>query len=404
MVSILGDQFRIWSVVYWVFTTSHQSPVAQSLVLIAEILPVALLGPLAGVWVDRWNRKRVMVWSDLIRAGISFGLVAAMMSGSLWLVLLLLLASSAVSTFFQPASGALIPALLPPEHLMAANSLSQSTRTVMILLGPAAGTILYQLAGPSLALTVDAVSFLIAAGCAMMIQYAGQKVSAGESSLGWLGFWRTFAAGIRFGWENATVRSIFVMLVVMSLALGAVNTLGIFLVTQELLLPESYTALAGTAQGIGMFSGAIAMGALSKRVRAYNWLTVIGAGVLTVGIGVFAAAPNIIIVMMGRLLLGAGATGLSIAITTLFQLAVPEEMLGRVGATLEAAPTLAMLGAAGVSGYAVQWVGTRAVLGTAGGISLMAGLVVMVGLGCLRSRPSLPQAGAVAETLRRGGD
>ncbi len=101
------------------------STAAIALVAIALAVPMILVGPIAGVFVDRWDRRRVMLVSDLLRAAIVLGFIVAVAADQLWLLYLLAVAHATVGTFFTPARMALLPLVVPEEGLLAANSLTQ---------------------------------------------------------------------------------------------------------------------------------------------------------------------------------------------------------------------------------------------------------------------------------------
>ncbi|QOT00829.1 MFS transporter [Brevibacterium sp. JNUCC-42] len=115
-------------------------------------------------------------------------------------------------------------------------------------------------------------------------------------------------------------------------------------------LPEDHVAWGNTCQAIGMLVSAILLGVISKRVKAFNWLSIGGVGIIFLGIVLLAVSPNAWIMFASRFITGIGSTVLTVSLTTLFQYEVPEELLGRIGAVLETAPFLAMLVSVSLSG------------------------------------------------------
>jgi MFS family permease len=101
------------------------STAALALMAIALAVPAIIVGPVAGVFVDRWERRRVMLASDLIRAAIVLGFLLVRSPDQLWILYLLAIAHATVGTFFFPARAALMPRVVPAEGLMAAKSLNQ---------------------------------------------------------------------------------------------------------------------------------------------------------------------------------------------------------------------------------------------------------------------------------------
>src|SRR3712207_6800501 len=123
LISVFGDWVLIAALPFHVYTLTG-SALAASSMLIAYTLPGLLFGSVAGVFVDRWNRKRIMVIADLLRAVLLLLLLAFRSRDWLWVVYVVAFVESAVGQFFGPARGALIPRLAGESHLVAANSLN----------------------------------------------------------------------------------------------------------------------------------------------------------------------------------------------------------------------------------------------------------------------------------------
>lgn len=364
----------------------------MTMVLFAQFAPVLILGPIAGVWVDRLRLKFVMKYSSIISSVLSFLTVPALLANHIPAVLILVGLSAVIQQFFQPATNKLLVGLLPKEHLLAANSLSRTTKTLMDLCGPIIGAAAYQLIGAEWTMILDGVSYLLAALCIVFIQYHDklEKTTLITQKEKIKAFWKEFLDGVHYGWKNSTVRAIFIIFCMMSVAAGAVNLLNLFLVTEEIGLSENFAAWGNSVQGLGMLITALTLGAISKKIKAYRWLSVGGLAILMVGIFSLALAPNFWLLFISRFIIGIGITLLTIAVTTLFQFAVPEKLLGRIGAVLESAPTLVMLVSISVSGFLQTLISTRYIFIGAGAVLLLTCLIVILQLGCIvlqRSKP-----------------
>src|SRR5215467_380021 len=119
-VSIFGDFLALFAVINYITFRLHGNALQVTSVLIAYMLPLAIISPVAGVFVDHWNVKRLMVASDLIRAGLILMLVFVHDLRSISAIFIFL---SAVSSFFAPAQSVALRTLVPPEGLLAANAL-----------------------------------------------------------------------------------------------------------------------------------------------------------------------------------------------------------------------------------------------------------------------------------------
>ena len=164
VISSLGDRVHQVALVFLVARVTDNSPLALGLVFGAMTLPTLLVGPLAGALVDRWDRKRVMVGSDLARAGI-VGLIPVVSGLNVGLVVGLVFVLAAVSSFFRPARSAALPQVVAEEDLLTANSAMWVADTVSDLVGYGLGGMFVAFLGSSLALAfwIDGASYLASA-------------------------------------------------------------------------------------------------------------------------------------------------------------------------------------------------------------------------------------------------
>ena len=163
VISDFGDSLTNLALLIFVNQVTG-STAALATMAIVLALPQVTFGLLAGVYVDRWNRKRVMIVSDLLRGVLVLGFVGAVLSDQLWLMFVLGFVQSAIGTFFTPARGALMPNLVPRDGLLAANSLTQISRIVAGVAGTAAAGAVIGIAGLVWPVfIVDALTFFASA-------------------------------------------------------------------------------------------------------------------------------------------------------------------------------------------------------------------------------------------------
>src|SRR5215813_2154806 len=160
VVSIFGDFLALFAVMSDVAFRLKATPAQLTLISVTFLIPFALLGPVAGVFVDRWDAKRTMISSDLIRAALALGLVFA---SGLSQIYAILFALSAVSTFFIPAQTITIRAVTPREGLMAANALMQQAFQVVRIISPAIAGAMVNWVGAKPAYYFDGASFVFSA-------------------------------------------------------------------------------------------------------------------------------------------------------------------------------------------------------------------------------------------------
>lgn len=132
-------------------------------VMMAKLLPIVFISPYAGIVIDRYDRKLVMIASDLGRFVIVLGFLAVDGPGDAYLVFILTLLATCLAGFFEPARSAIIPSLIPETDLVGANALSGSTWSIMLALGAAVGGLVVSFAGIQAAFVIDAFTFLLSA-------------------------------------------------------------------------------------------------------------------------------------------------------------------------------------------------------------------------------------------------
>src|SRR5580765_3521493 len=131
--------------------------------MIVQFLPVAIFGPMAGVIVDRVNRRRLMIATDLLRGGLILTLLLIRRPDQVWIAYVVMALAVGAQAFFEPARTATIPNVTAPEDLLAANALSSATWAAMLAAGASLGGLVTQFAGRNVAFVVNALSFFASA-------------------------------------------------------------------------------------------------------------------------------------------------------------------------------------------------------------------------------------------------
>jgi len=162
VVSELGDWLNSIAI-YALILKLSDSGMAMAGAMMAKLLPIVLISPIAGIVVDRIDRKIVMIASDLLRFVVVLGFLFVQDQSTLWFIYALVILEISLSGFFEPARSAIIPSLVPKEHLVTANALSGSTWSVMLAFGAALGGVIVSLFGIQVAFIIDACTFLISA-------------------------------------------------------------------------------------------------------------------------------------------------------------------------------------------------------------------------------------------------
>jgi len=162
VVSLLGDWFNTIAL-YSLVSRLTGSPFALGAVFIFKMLPLGLASPVAGLLVDRFNRRRVMIASDLVRAVLVIGFLLVQKASHVPLLYLLITAQTVAGAVFQPARSASLPNVTAPRELLTANALSAATWSTMLAIGAALGGVATQWLGTDAVFLLDSATYLVSA-------------------------------------------------------------------------------------------------------------------------------------------------------------------------------------------------------------------------------------------------
>lgn len=329
-ISLLGDGFFFVALAWQVYDISND-PAALSIVGVSLTLPLVLFVLVGGVFADRYDRRKLMIWADVIRA-IAIGVIGILsITGAieLWHLIVLIAFVGLGDAFFNPASSAIIPDVVPEQDLAQANSLLATMRPLMInLLGPALAGLTVAFVGTGAAFLVDAASFGVSALAVAAMRPLPRHTEVVEHGLR-----QTIgqvADGLRYvrskPWIWATLVSAMLSLLVF---LGPVQVLVPYLVRNQLQLGADSLGLIFAAGGVGGILVALAIGqrGLPRRrvtVMFFSWS--IGVALMSV-YGVMTSLWQALVVSF--VLHGFFQLGEVIWIT-LLQTHVPRKLLGRV--------------------------------------------------------------------------
>jgi Arabinose efflux permease len=339
VISLTGDWFNtIASVI--IVNRYSASGLAVGGLFIARALPPFLLSPVAGVIADRFDRRKVLVLSDVLRAGIVLGFLLVDRPERLWLLYVLTVLQFSVSAFFEPARAALVPALVESEELLLANTLSSITWSAMLAFGGAIGGLTASLFGVRVSLLVDAASFLGSAALVISIpgQFSAEAVHALESG------WQNFVDGLNYVRKNLDVG-----LVTLVKAMGQVGSFDIITalyaahIFREGQEGATTLGLMFTAFGVGSVIGPLISNRLGDSSIIWLRRAILGGFVcMPLAWLIVGTAPTLPIALAGCILRGAGGSINWTYSDVLLQMSVPNHLLGRVFAFDIAIFTLAV--------------------------------------------------------------
>jgi MFS family permease len=387
VVSLLGDFLAIFAVIAVVSFRLHGSATQVTGVQIAYMLPLALLGPVSGVFVDRWPLKPTLVSSDLIRAGL-VGLL--FLSTSLWQIYVVLCALSCVSSFFGPAQSVTIRSHVPMHGLMAANALMQMAMMGVRVVGPAAAGVLVAAFGPRLCYALDTGSFVASAaliGTVTIVRPPQRAASPNRPANSVQGVVHDMTEGGRFIFHHAALS-----FVVLAMAAG-LFTIGCFGPLIAIYVREWLHASAGTfgatsaMVGVGMMIGTPFVRRISG---SFSNTTLVLGGLSGIGVGAFilGALPWVPAALLAMFTLGFTFAGVIVPAQTLMQQETPHALMGRISSTVMSVVFFAQLLGLILSGMLAQVFGVRAVFFLC---ALIAWALTGAGRWLLAVRPHAPQ-------------
>lgn len=360
IISLAGDVLALFAVISVATFHMHATPAQVSGVQIAYMLPLAFLGPLSGVFVDRWPLKPTLVASDLIRAGF---VVLLVFSSTLWQIYLVLIALSAVSSFFMPAQSVTIRAYVPPSGLLAANALMQMAMMGVRIVGPLAAGVLVAALGAGICYAVDGISFVLSAcliGSVAIVRSTAALRAGPSPNSRVRALLHEMFEGMRFIFGHAAL-----LFVVLAMAAG-LFTIGCFGPLIAVYVRES---LHETSAVFGVVSGMVGVGMLigtqlMRRIAStmsHDRMVLGGLGGIGVALVVLGSIPHVVATAAATFLMGFAFSGVIVPAQTLLQRETPHALMGRISSTVMSVVIFAQLLGLVVSGIASQLLSVRAV-------------------------------------------
>jgi MFS family permease len=359
-ISQLGDWFNAVAV-FALLLDLTGSATAVAWMMIVQFLPVAVVGPLAGVVVDRVDRRRLMIITDLLRGGLVLVLLVIRRPDQVWIAYVVMAVIVGAQGFFEPARTATIPNITSPEELMPANALSSATWSAMLAIGASVGGIVTAVAGRNVAFAVNGVSFFASAFFIAKTHYDSRPAAAPRPT-GFLALsgLTDLVEGFRYVRQRWHVAALMLVKAGWGLAGGVLLLLTIF---GQRVFPVGL----GSAGGIGILYGARGVGAGLGPI-ALRWIVgqdprrlrrTIGPAFFMVGFFyvALAGAPTLWIAALCVLLAHFGGAILWVFSTVLLQLEVPDRFRGRVFAAELALVTLMSSGSSYWTGYQLDHAG-----------------------------------------------
>ncbi|MEW9698051.1 MFS transporter [Paenibacillus sp. SI8] len=342
----LGIWIRNFAVLLFVMEKTNGNPIAVSLISVAEFAPIFAFSILAGTFSDRWEPKRTLIGSDFLSALSIFAVLISMLFGSWKTIFIVTLMSSILSQFSAPAGMKLFKTHVSEQLLQSGMSLYQSINAMFVVFGPILGTFIYQQFGIYVAVGIICFTFLLSAGILTLLPVKREFVE--EKALTTV--WKDMKQGIQYVISNKTLRTIGGCFMVTGLALGLIQPLLIFLVTDRLQLPKEYLKWLMTADGVAMIIGTVLAMGLSRKVSPQQQLLV-GMICISVALLGFGISTQLWLTLLFQVICGLVLPCIQISINTMTLQNTEETYIGRVNGLLTSMYMGSMMITMSVSGW-----------------------------------------------------
>ena len=391
VTSQIGEGLNKVALLWFVYELTG-SVMKMTMVGLLQTIPPLLFGPLIGVYLDRWPKKVVMVWVDMLRTVLTFLIPALYAAGALSIesLYVLVFLTSMVSTVFGPALVSAVPLLVRPSELMSANALIQGTNNIGMLLGPAISGIMIALIAAENVLFVNSATFLLSALCLLPIRLTASRTKQADSAPS---VWEELKVGFRFVFrQHSMVLTLVVISSLYNLGVSAFVFILPVYAKEFLQVGPVQLGWLWSALGVGMLAASTWL-AWKQQSDMRGRLRIVVCG-MTIG-GIAVCSLSLLehpLIATGVVIVVGGSTAvLNPIVWALLQEVTPEHLIGRVLTTFSVGSMAsAMAGMTGF-GWVADSVGPAASLI---GLGLVLLLTAGVAVQCTRSMIPLRAAAA----------
>jgi len=365
-VSVMGDFLALFAILSVASFQLHATAEQLTLISLFYMLPMAIVGPLAGVFVDRWNVKTTMIASDLIRCVLAFGLIFA---HDLYTLYALLFAISFVSTFFSPAQSVTVRTIVPPEGLLTANALLMQAFLVTRIVSPALAGFLVGMFGPNSCFFYDGLSFLFSAFLLSRIPIVRTVAQANKGVRAIL---TDLGSGMRFLFHSPILGFVILAMGAGFFVLSCFAPLIAIYVRDFLNSGATTFGLLSALIGVGMLAGTLGLRKFGMKIQSEK-MVLIGLILIGGSVLVMAMVRMVSTTAVATFGLGFGVAFIITPAQVLMQGKTPPQMLGRVSSSFMSVIALAQMLGLVISGSAAERIGIQNLfLACAGMLALLA--------------------------------
>ncbi len=325
----VGIWIRNFAVLLFVMEKTNGDAFAVSMISVAEFAPIFIFSFIGGTFADRWRPKRTMIWCDILSAISVFAVLISLVIGSWKIIFFVTLISAILSQFSQPSGMKLFKMHLGEELIQQAMSIYQTIFAVFMVFGPVLGTFVFQQFGIAVSIAVTGVAFLLSAVMLAFIpaDHSMEKEKKDSTLL------EEMKSGIRYVISKRELKLLGLCFMAAGLAMGCIQPLSIFLVTERLELAKENLQWLLMVNGIGMIIGGAVSVIFSKSILPQR-LLVIGMLANAIGMSVVGFSTNLSLTLGAEFFNGLFFPCIQIGINTLILQNTQAEFIGRVNGTL----------------------------------------------------------------------
>jgi predicted MFS family arabinose efflux permease len=304
---------------------TNEDPFAVSMISVAEFAPIFIFSIIGGTFADRWKPKKTMVWCDILSAISVFAVLITLVFSSWQVVFFAMLISSILSQFSQPSGMKLFKVHVPEAQLQMGMSIYQTMFALFMIIGPVIGTVVFQQFGIEVSIAITGVMFLFSAVALMFLPDDKIEEKTSEQTT----VVSEFVQGFKYVLKNRFLTLLGVNFFVAGLAIGLIQPLGIFIVTEQLQMDKEFIQWFMAINGVAMIIGGGIALAISKKVPPIRMLAA-GMLVNAVMISLMGFSSFLWLTLVAQFFAGLMMPAIQISINTMILQNAEESFVGRV--------------------------------------------------------------------------
>ncbi|MDP8229805.1 MAG: MFS transporter [Candidatus Gorgyraea atricola] len=388
IISNFGDRLNQMALIGLVYARTPGSTIELAKLLSFTIIPVFIIGPIAGIYVDRWNRKRTMIFCDLLRGILVLFIPFVIMhSKSMLPVYMMVFIVFSATRFFLPSKFSIIPDIVHKDKLLLANSLTSTTMMIATIVGFGFGGIIVGLVGAKGGFYVDSVTYFVSA---VMISFVVMRFRGAAKGSGPREKLRKLIKktvlddikeGILYIKGHKDIRMVVNTMFLLMAGVGSIYIIIIVFVQEVLRSSTEHLGLLAMCLGAGLFLGSIVYGKFGTRFckrRVINLgLCFTGLIIVLFSVGLMFW-PSFLVAGILSAILGMFASPIVVSANTLLHEVMKDDMRGRIFSSLDVIMHVGFLVFMLLTSMIAEWVDKGLILAGVGIIFSFIGLVKLI--------------------------